>query len=92
MANTETTYTARKVAEEVTRKLGKPVNAKRVRQWVRDHIAAFDDEGYTAHQYTAAQRQAILKGMTTAAAQPRAKAASQGRAKPKPQPTPEAEA
>jgi hypothetical protein len=92
MANTETTFTARKVADEVTRKLGKPVNAKRVRQWVRDHIAAFDDEGYTSHQYTPAQRAAIVKGMTTAAAKPRAKAASQGRAKPKTKPTAEAEA
>jgi len=84
----ETTFTARQVAEAVTKSLGKPVNAKRVRQWVRDHIAAYDDEGYTAHQYTPAQRTAILKGMTAAAAKPRAKAASQGRAKPKPSPEP----
>lgn len=79
-----TTFTARKVADEVTRKLGKPVNAKRVRQWVRDHLPAFDDEGYTAHNYTPAQRAKIVAGMTKSAQQPRAKAASQGRAKPKP--------
>lgn len=84
MASTPTTYSARKVAEEVSTKLGKPVNAKRVRQWVRDHVPAFDDEGYTAHNYTTAQRTSIVNGMTKAAAQPRAKAASQGRAKPKP--------
>ena len=84
MASTETTYTARKVADEVSRKLGKPVNAKRVRQWVRDHLPAFDDEGYTAHNYTPAQRVKIVTGMTKAAQAPRAKAASTGRAKPKP--------
>lgn len=89
MAAKDTTVTARKLAEEVSRRLGKPVNAKRVRQWVRDHLPAFDDEGYTAHNYTPAQRAAILKGMTKAAAQPRSKAATRGRAKPaaKPQPT-----
>jgi len=84
MATAETTYTARKVADEVTRKLGKPVNAKRVRQWVRDHIAAFDDDGYTTHAYTAAQKARIVTGMTKAAAQPRAKSASQGRKPAKP--------
>lgn len=76
------TFSARDVAKAVAKATGKPVDAKRVRAWVRDHVASFDDEGYTAHVYDASLRARIVKGMTTAASKPRATAASKGRAKP----------
>lgn len=87
MAAKAATVNARKVAETVSKKLGKPVNQKRVRQWVRDHLPAFDDDGYTQHLYTPAQVTAIVNGMTGAASKPRAKTAAATRAA-KPKPTP----
>lgn len=73
------TSTARDVARLVSKATGRDVNAKRVRQWVRDHIAAFDDDGYTAHQYSAQQVRAIVAGMTKGAKGARSSAASAGR-------------
>jgi hypothetical protein len=73
------TYSARDVAKALA-KSGRKVDGKRVRQWVRDHVARFDDDGYTAHQYTAAEYRTIVAGMTGTAKTGRSTAARQGRA------------
>jgi hypothetical protein len=65
----------------------KTVDAKRVRAWVRDNVAAYDDEGYTAHAYDARTAASIEKGMVaarvaskaTTSRQSRGVAASEGR-------------
>jgi hypothetical protein len=54
---------ARRVADQATTALGKTVTPKTVRQWARDHIARFQDEGYTVHAYSAAEVRTILKGL-----------------------------
>lgn len=77
------TQTARDVAKRVSKTLGREVNAKRVRAWVRDHIDAYDDDGYTPHQYDARTADRIVAGMTKSAKTGRAVAASAGRS-PKP--------
>jgi hypothetical protein len=62
------TINARAMAQQVSAalaKLGhKPVDAKRVRAWVRENVPAYDDDGYTAHAYDARTAAAIVKGMT----------------------------
>ena len=73
-----TTYTARDVAKALA-KSGRKVDGKRVRQWVREHVARFDDDGYTAHQYTAAEYRTIVAGMTGTTKSGRSTAARQGR-------------
>jgi len=74
------TLTARMVAREVSKALGRDVDAKRVRAWVRDNIEAYDDDGYTAHVYTPALARTIVAGMVKRAKAPRPTAASKGRA------------
>lgn len=76
------TFTAKQVARDVSAAIGRQVDAKRVRAWVRANVAAFDDDGYTAHLYDARQRKAIVDGMTAAAAKGRAKAAAEARTEP----------
>lgn len=76
---TAQTYKARDVAKAVSKATGRPINDKRVRAWVRDNVAAFDDDGYTAHVYSTAQYKAIVKGMTDGSKAERSKAASAGR-------------
>lgn len=71
--------TARMVARDVSKALGKDVDAKRVRSWVRDNVAAYDDDGYTAHQYTPALARTIVAGMVKRANAARPTAASNGR-------------
>lgn len=78
MASTKT-ENARSVARSVSKALGREVNDKRVRAWVRDHVDAFDDDGYTAHQYSAAQAREIIAGMTKAGKSGRATAARNAR-------------
>lgn len=79
MASTsKATENARTVARQVSKVLGREVNAKRVRAWVRDHVAAFDDDGYTAHVYDARTAAAIVAGMTKGQTE-RSKAAQTGR-------------
>lgn len=87
------TFKARETARAINAQLSKAglsakVTDKQVRSWVRDNIAAYDDEGYTAHVYTAAQHAAIVKALvarrTGAGArgttiEARATAASKGR-------------
>lgn len=46
---------ARKVADQVSARLGKTVTPKTIRQWARDHMTRFQDEGYTVHAYSAAE-------------------------------------
>jgi len=74
------TYNARQTARDVSKVLGHAIDAKRVRGWVREHIAAYDDDGYTAHVYNAETHKRIVAGMTAKAATGRAKAATIGRA------------
>lgn len=79
MAGKVKTETARSVARTVSARLGREVNDKRVRGWVRENVAAFDDDGYTAHVYSAAQAKAIVDGMVKSAGKGRSAAASTGR-------------
>lgn len=84
---TGTTYNAKAVAREVSKRVGRTFDAKRVRAWVRENVPAYDDDGYTAHVYDRPTFDRIVKGMTSKAQTGRAKAASEGRkaspAKPK---------
>lgn len=75
------TVSAREMARIVSKALGRTVNDKRVRAWVRDNIAAYDDEGYTAHAYGPLVQRTILAGMTGKAKGARSTAAVKGRAK-----------
>lgn len=79
------TYSAHAVALIVAKR-GVKCDAKRVRAWSRDHIARLDDDAYTSHAYTAAERDRIVAALV-ARARPdakgtdgRARSASQGRA------------
>lgn len=74
------TLTARMVAREVSKALKRDVDAKRVRAWVRDNVPAYDDDGYTAHQYSPALAKTIVAGMVKRANAARPSAASKGRA------------
>lgn len=76
---TATVYTARQTARDVSKALGRDVDAKRVRQWVRDNVDAYDDDGYTAHQYSHALHARIVAGMVAKAKGARPTAASSGR-------------
>ena len=78
---TAKTYTARDVAKALS-KSGRKVDGKRVRAWVREHVARFDDDGYTAHQYSATEFRTIVAGMTGGAKSGRSTAAQQGRKAP----------
>ena len=73
------TYTARMVAREVSKRLGRDVDAKRVRAWVRDNVDAYDDDGYTAHVYDHATFTRIVTAMVTRGRAARPTAASTGR-------------
>ena len=62
------TTNARQTAKDVMGALAKrgikvTLDAKRVRAWVRDNVDAYDDDGYTAHQYDGQTHAAIVKGM-----------------------------
>lgn len=61
----QATFTPRQVARLVADATGRECDAKRVRAWVRDNVARFDDDGYTAHAYTLAECQTIVDGLTT---------------------------
>ena len=79
------TTTAAQVAREVTRKTGKACDGKRVRSWARAFIARFDDDGYTSHQYSAAEHARIVTALVarakgTTGTNGRARSAAQGRA------------
>ena len=76
---TGTTYNAKAVAREVSKRVGRTFDAKRVRAWVRDNIPAYDDDGYTAHVYDRPTFDRIVKGMVERAKGGRATAASAGR-------------
>jgi len=80
------TYSARAVAVLVAKR-GVKCDAKRVRAWARDHIARLDDDAYTSHAYTAAERDRIVAALI-ARSRPdakgtagRASSASRGRSK-----------
>lgn len=82
---TAATFTARDVAKDIAKATGRPCDAKRVRAWVRDNVAAFDDDGYTAHVYSAKVKATIVaafvkraKGAGTGTPA-RSRAASEGR-------------
>lgn len=74
-----TTYTAKAVAREVAKRLNRPFDAKRVRAWVRENIAAYDDDGYTAHAYDHATFTRIVSALVARGRTPRTVAASKGR-------------
>lgn len=93
------TINARAMAARVNAALAKAgsakrVDAKRVRAWVRDNVAAYDDDGYTAHAYDARTAQVIERGMVaarvaskaTSEREHRATSASEGRPKRTPKP------
>jgi hypothetical protein len=79
------TYSARTVAAIVSKRVGRKVSDKQVRAYVRDTMAAYQDDAYTHHAYTAKQRDAIVNGMVArrrpgaTATNGRAAAASSGR-------------
>ena len=96
------TFSARAVAVLASKRTGRKVSDKQVRAWARDHVTRLDDDKYTRHEYTAAERDRIVSAFA-AASRPnvtgpnaRSRAASQGRAKsaskpataPKPAPKP----
>ena len=65
---TAQTWNARATAKDVNdalRKAGvqRTLDAKRVRQWVRENIEAYDDDGYTAHVYNAQLHRTIVDGI-----------------------------
>ena len=80
------TFSARAVAKLVASRTGKPCDGKRVRAWSRSHLTRFDDDAYTTHAYSAAERDRIVNAMVAArkatATGPaaRASSASRGRA------------
>lgn len=57
------TFNARTVAAIVSKRIGRKVSDKQVRAYVRDTMAAYQDDAYTHHAYTAKQRDAIVNGM-----------------------------
>lgn len=61
---TAQTTSARQVARMVSKAVGRDITDKRVRQWVRDNVASFDDDGYTTHAYDARTVKVIVAGMT----------------------------
>lgn len=89
------TVNARQTARDVQAALAqlgikRDVDAKRVRSWVRDNIDAYDDDGYTSHQYTPAVHARIVRAMVARYAagrsapddsDQRASSASEGRSK-----------
>ena len=70
---------AKDTARAVSKALGRTIDAKRVRDWVRTNVPAYDDDGYTSHQYDARTFAAIVKGMTSKAKTGRSDATSKGR-------------
>lgn len=79
MAQSKVQYGPKDVARAMSSK-GRKLDAKRVRAWVREHIARFDDDGYTSHEYTPAEYRSIIAGMTGQAKTGRTSAAVKGRA------------
>jgi hypothetical protein len=88
-------HTANMTARDVQAALAKrgikrDVTAKRVRQWVRDHVKAYQDDRYTSHVYPAALHSTIVAGIVASytggpgkpAAASRATSASNGRKAP----------
>jgi len=74
---TKATYGPKDVARAIkTRKL----DAKRVRAWVRENIARFDDDGYTSHEYSAAEYKTIVAGLSGQSKTARTRAAVKARA------------
>jgi len=61
------TFSARAVAKLVTARTHRPCDAKRVRAWARANVVRFDDDGYTTHQYTSAERDRIVNGLVSRA-------------------------
>jgi hypothetical protein len=57
------TFSARQTAALVSKRVGRKVTDKQVRAYVRDTMAAYQDDAYTTHAYTAKQRDAIVNGM-----------------------------
>lgn len=76
---TATMYSARQTAREVSKRLGREVSDRRVRAWVREHVEAYDDDGYTTHAYDRRTFDRIVKGMTDGAKADRSKSAASGR-------------
>ena len=79
------TTTAAQVAREVAKRTGKACDGKRVRSYARAFIARFDDDGYTSHQYSAAEHKRIVDALVarakgTTGTNGRARSAAQGRA------------
>lgn len=77
---TAATYTPKQVAREVAKRLNRTYDAKRVRAWVRDNVAAYDDDGYTAHLYDHATYMRIVTALVKRGQVGRPAAASKGRA------------
>lgn len=62
------TYNARQTAKDVNAALARKgvsakVTDKQVRSFVRDNVAAYDDDGYTTHAYSTAQHTSIVAAM-----------------------------
>lgn len=83
---TAQTFSANVVARLVTKRTGRPCDAKRVRSWARANVSRFDDDGYTTHAYTSAERDRIVNALVARSranatgTAGRASSASRGRA------------
>lgn len=85
---TAQTFTANVVARLVAKRTGRPCDAKRVRSWARANVTRFDDDGYTTHAYTSAERDRIVNALVARSranatgTDGRASSASRGRTAP----------
>jgi len=57
------TYSAFVTAQAVTKRTGRRCDAKRVRQWAREHLTRFQDDHYTSHAYSARERDTIVNAL-----------------------------
>lgn len=81
-----TQMTARAVAVQLTRTLGRTITDKAVRSWVRDHVAGHDKTKhpeYQAHLYDAATVAKITAGFKARSANARVQNASKSKVTPK---------
>lgn len=82
------TFSANVVARLVAKRTGRPCDAKRVRSWARANVTRFDDDGYTTHAYTSAERDRIVNALVARSranatgTDGRASSASRGRTAP----------
>jgi hypothetical protein len=83
----QTLSTAATVAAMLTKTLGRPITAKAVRSWAREHLAAYDKvkhPAYQGHLYDAATVAKITAGFKARSVNARVQAEAKAKATPKP--------